>query len=183
MRKKMRCLPITAPALLVLVSVTMSVALAESPHYKPKGGPNCADNGLTMTCTGTIAGLSNFDVTATLDFPSPGPVNTATGTTNCTNPGGSSKVPGQNPALPLNVSVTVFLGKPKNGTLSFTVTTCDPNLSSCGGPPSPAAAGCPNSSWTAEFTDVVFPPSSGTLTIKQTPDGVNFNTVLSTIVP
>src|SRR5436190_11454709 len=116
----MKRLSLTLLALLVMASITMSVALAESPHYKPKGGPSCVDNGLTLTCTGTIAGLSNFDVTATLEFPNPGPSGTATGATNCTNPGGSSKVPGQNPALPINVSVSLNLGRPDNGNLSFT---------------------------------------------------------------
>ena len=124
------------------------------------------DNGSTATATGTIAGLGNGNVLATLSFPN------ATGTTTCTNPGGT-EAPGQNPAVPVSVSGTASIGNPKNGTLSFTVSTLPP------GDPTPQAAGCPNGKWTAEFNNITF--GCGTLTIQQDQGGT-YVTVLTTNV-
>src|SRR5437867_3039217 len=38
-----------------IVAAFSLAVLAASPHYKR--GPTCVDNGLTVTCTGTVAGL------------------------------------------------------------------------------------------------------------------------------
>ena len=145
----MRRISITL-ALLVMASITTGVALAQSPHYKK--GPSCVDNGLTATCTGTVAGLGNATVTIDLEFPN------ATGTTICSNPGGQ-QVPGQNPATPAPVSGSASVSNIKNGTLSFTVTTNPPTN------PTPQAAGCPNGNWSATFSNITF--GSGTLTLFQ----------------
>jgi hypothetical protein len=134
----------------LIVSVTTALVLAASPHYKK--GPSVADNGLTATATGSIAGLGNGNVIINLSFPN------ATGTTTCTNPGGNF-VPGQNPAVPAPVSGSVFVDDIKNGTLTFTVTTAAP------GNPTPQAAGCPNGQWTATFDNITF--GTGTLTVQQ----------------
>ena len=147
----MRRTTIAFLTLMALISIsTIGVVLADSPHYKK--GPSVVDNGLTATATGTLAGLGNGNVLATLSFPN------ARGTTICTNQGGNS-APGQNPALPVSVSGTASIGNPKNGTLSFTVTTAVPPN------PTPQAAGCPNGNWTASFDNITF--GSGTLTIQQ----------------
>ena len=160
----MRRTPITLLVLLAVASLTIVAVCAANPHYKK--GPAVVDNGSTATATGTIAGLGNGNVLATLSFPN------ATGTTTCTNPGGS-EAPGQNPATPAPVSGTASIGNPKNGTLSFTVSTLPP------ADPTPQAAGCPNGKWTAEFNNITF--GCGTLTIQQDQGGT-YVTVLTTAV-
>ena len=160
----MRRTTITLLALLAVSSITMAAVWAASPHYKK--GPNVVDNGSTASATGTIAGLGNGNVLATLSFPN------ATGTTTCTNPGGA-EAPGQNPATPAPVSGTASIGNPKNGTLSFTVTTLPP------ADPTPQAAGCPNGKWSAEFNNITF--GCGTLTIQQDQGGT-YVTVLTSSV-
>lgn len=37
-----------------LIAAFPLAVLAASPHYK--NGPNCVDNGLTITCTGSVTG-------------------------------------------------------------------------------------------------------------------------------
>ncbi len=160
----MRRTTITLLTLLALASITVVVVWAANAHYK--NGPTVVDNGLTATATGTIAGLGNGNVLATLSFPN------ATGTTTCTNPGGT-QAPGQNPAVPAPVTGTKSIGNPKNGTLSFTVTTDPPD------DPTPQAAGCPNNKWSAEFNNITF--GCGTLTIQQN-QGSGYVTVLTTQV-
>lgn len=146
--------------LLAVISVTVGVAWAASPHYKR--GPNCVDNGSTATCTGAIAGLGNGDVVVDLAFPN------ATGTTTCSNPQGHQS-PGQNPGVPADVSGSALITKVKNGTVSFTVTTDAPTN------PTWDAAGCPNSQWTASFNNITF--NTGTLTVNQGGGPVLINTV------
>ena len=155
-------------ALLAVASLFTFVVSADSPHYKK--GPSVVDNGSTATATGSVAGLGNGDVIATLSFPD------ATGTTVCTTPSGGNDAPGQNPAVPAATSGSQFIDNPKNGNLTFTVTT-DP-------PPNPtaAAAGCPNKNWIARFDNITF--GCGTLTIQQeTFQGSgNYEVVLQTTV-
>jgi hypothetical protein len=146
----MRRIITTLFTLFAVISLSNSIVLADNPHYKK--GPTVVDNGFTATATGTIAGLGNGNVIATLSFPN------ATGTTTCTNPGGA-QAPGQNPAVPAPTTGSQLISKVKNGTVSFTVTTDPPSN------PSAAAAGCPNGNWTAAFNNITF--GSGTLTISQ----------------
>ena len=134
----------------LLLVVSSGVAWADNPHYRK--GPSCVDNGLTATCTGTITGLGNGDVIVTADFPD------ATGSTTCTNKGGN-QAPGQNPAADAATSGTQFINNPKNGTVSFTVSTdVPPN-------PTSAEAGCPSGQWTAAFSNITF--GCGTVTVQQ----------------
>ncbi len=135
----------------VLLLVASSAAVwAANAHYKK--GPSCIDGGLTATCAGSITGLGNGNVIITVSFPN------ATGTTTCTNPGGN-QAPGQNPATPAEVTGSGFFPNPKNGNLSFSVTTETPPN------PTPQAAGCPNGQWTAAFNDISF--GAGTITVQQ----------------
>lgn len=147
---KMRRITISLVTLVTLISTAMVAVWAASPHYKK--GPSVVDNGLTATATGTLAGLGNGNVIVTLSFPN------ATGTTTCTNKGGT-QAPGQNPAAPAAVSGSQLITDVKNGTLSFVVTTLPPAN------PTPEAAGCPNGNWTAAFDNITF--GAGTITVQQ----------------
>ena len=146
----MRRITISLLTLVALASTAMVTVWASSPHYKK--GPTVADNGLTATATGTLAGLGNGNVIVTLSFPD------ATGTTICSNKGGAD-APGQNPAAPAPVSGSALITQVKNGTVSFVVTTNPPAN------PSSAAAGCPNGNWTAAFDNLTF--GSGSITVQQ----------------
>jgi hypothetical protein len=164
----MRRTTITLFIVLAVASISTLVVWADNPSYRR--GPDVVDNGFTATATGRLSGLGNGDVIVTLSFPD------ATGTTTCTNQGGA-QAPGQNPAVPAATSGSVFVDNPKNGTLSFTVTTSPPPN------PSATAAGCPNGkTWTAAFDNITF--GTGTLTIQQETfqgSGV-FEVVLNTTV-
>ena len=146
----MKRITITLLTLLAVASISTLVVLADNPHYRR--GPSVVDNGFTATATGSLTGLGNGDVIVTLSFPD------ATGTTLCSNKGGN-QAPGQNPATPAATSGSAFIDDPKNGNLSFTVTTAPPPN------PTPQAAGCPNGNWTAAFDNITF--GNGTLTIQQ----------------
>lgn len=137
--------------LATLIAVLSLSVFAASVHYKK--GPTCSVVGLTVTCFGSLSGVGNGAVTATLDFPQ------ATATTICTSPGGNES-PGQNPAFPVNASGSVTLPPAdKNGNLQFSVTTNSPTQ------PTAEQAQCPNNNWTARIDTINF--GRGTLTFVQ----------------
>jgi hypothetical protein len=124
----------------LFVAVTAAAVFAANPHFKG-GQPTCTADGLTITCTGQLAGLGNEDVQITTS-------GSATFETTCRNRGGS-EAPGQNPAVAQFADSTIIpADEVDNGTLSFTVTT---TITA----PTPTAqeAGCPNGNWTAVVGD------------------------------
>jgi hypothetical protein len=127
-----------------------AVAATSGYHFTSNGYPLCTDIGSQVQCTASIAGLGNGDVLGTVSAQG-----TEVGVT-CTSPGGN-QAPGQNPAIPTSASGTKDFGNPKNGRLDLTVTTDAPTIT-------PAQAGCPNSNWTAAYSDVVFTNYTFTIT-------------------
>ncbi len=111
----------TMLTLLLLLSISTTIVFAGNVHFLKKGPPTFSKTptALQLTADGTVYGLGNGDVLVTLD---------ATGTANtlCTNPGGSSKVPGQNPNFSASGSASVPAANVINGHASFSVTTNPP---------------------------------------------------------
>ena len=140
-RKRISALLLTVLLIFVL---PVSVVFAASVHFK-HGSPVFTANksALTLTASGTLAGLGNGDIVVAVD---------ANGTANllCTNPGGSSKVPGQNPNFSASGAGIVPASQQKNGNASFSVTTSPPPS------PVPGAPDCPNSGWTETITSITW---------------------------
>lgn len=96
-----------APHFAILALLLATVAIAANVHFI--SGPIFSSSGGALKACGTIAGLGNEDVTVLL---------TATANTQCVNKGGNPP-PGQR----TTVSGKVSNLEPKNGSLSFCVTT------------------------------------------------------------
>jgi hypothetical protein len=156
---------------LLLACFAATIASAQSPHYKPKGGPTCSISGTTfqvVTCTGTVSGLGNFDVLVTLSGV------TGTGGTECVSPGGNT-APGQNPGnLATSGAVLIPANQIKNGSLTFSVSTTIPTVTA-------AEAGCPNDNWTANLTSFTISSTSGTLVVNQIINGVTTPEITTTV--
>ena len=160
-------------SILSLLVLSVGVALSENPHYKKP--PSCSENGLTATCTGSLAGLGpgNDDVLVRLSA-------SGTGTPFCRNPGNGNVIPGKN-TVPVNVSGSLFVPASdiKNGNLFFMVPTQPPT------DPSPQDAGCPNSSWIASWTDGEIAPldfRDGTLRVYEIDSILGVTLIISTSV-
>ncbi len=137
-----------------LVLLLGTAAYASNVHLKPPGSePSFLDGGLTLKASAVLAGLGNGDIVINMTAH-------ASATATCTNPAGSTKPAGQNPA-PVTVSGTQAIpaSSIKNGTVSFSVTTTAPATPIAGSP------GCPNSSWTEDITDLSF--TDATITVHQ----------------
>jgi len=139
-------------ALSASMALIGGLAYAANPHIK--SGPFFVDNGITLTETGSLAGLGNADVIINMTA-------TANPIATCTNPAGQTQPPGRNPASvavaanPLSIPASEI----KNGNVSFTLMTNPPVTPIAGAPE------CPNSQWTEAITDLQF--TSATLTVQQ----------------
>jgi hypothetical protein len=145
----MRKLGIIAVLSLLVVALAAVPAIAANPHFV--GTPTCTDNGRTITCEGSVAGLGNQDVRVVVR---------AVGTAEvvCKNPAGR-RAPGQDTSV--TATGSQIIENPKNGRINFDVTTLAPQ------DPDPAEV-CPNRKWTANITDVNF--TSVTISIFQPPN-------------
>jgi hypothetical protein len=126
-----------------IFAVSVSTAVAASPHFKKGGSPTCVISGTstskTVVCTGTLAGLGgdNLRITTTIS---------GFALYQCQN-GGGNTAPGQNRVLqgPSTVPTDIDSSAIKNGNLTFTT---NPNTLSAATTVSGAVAGCPNPNWT-----------------------------------
>jgi hypothetical protein len=145
----MRKFGIIAVLSLLVVALAAVPAIAANPHFV--GTPECTDNGQTITCTGSAAGLGGQDVRVVVR---------AEGTADvvCISPGGN-RAPGQDTSVSAAGSQTIE--DPKNGRINFRVTTAAPQ------DPNPAQV-CPNRRWDANITNVNF--TSVTISIFQPPN-------------
>jgi len=129
----------------IVLSITAGVVFAASIHFKNSQPVTSTNNGsaLTATVCGALTGLGYGDVTITVTA-------TAKPTTLCSNKG-SNPAPGQNPADATVSGTQAFpANQIKNGNLSFCVTTQPPAQ------PTWDQAGCANSNWTGQITDMNF---------------------------
>lgn len=140
---------------LAIFGLTATPAFAQSGHFV--GTPTCTDQGVTVECSGKVAGLggTTFEITVEAD---------GVATVECTNPGGNV-APGQDTDVTVSGS-SGPLETPRNGQFRFSLESDDPN-------PLPATPTCPNNQWTPEITDVTF----GDATITLFEDGAISDTI------
>jgi hypothetical protein len=128
-------------------------AAAQSGHFVQT--QTCQDTGLTVTCTGKVAGLggTTFEITVVAE---------GTASVECTNPAGNV-APGQT-FTTTTTGGSGPLATPRSGQFRYSLSTVAPTA---------PADSCPNPQWTAEVTDVSFT----TATITLTEDGAVSDTV------
>ena len=151
---------ITALAAFVGLAFGAAPAYAQSGHFieSGAGAPECHDTGLTVECTGKVAGLGGTTFEITIEA-------TGIASVECTNPGGNV-APGQDTAVTV-AGTTDPLPTPRNGQFRFTVETDDPE-------PLPPTPTCPNDQWVPNIVDVAF--TTATLTLFE--DGVQSDQVI-----
>jgi hypothetical protein len=167
-----RKLLVLLAAIGVAGALTVSTALAVSPHFKKGGAPTCTvsaiSGGSETICSATLAGLGNFDVQADLSV-------SGFALYQCQNGGGNTAA-GQNKVLegPATSSTTFPASEIKNGNLAITTNPAD--LTAAATVPG-ATAGCPNPNWTG--VNPVVTTTSITLVISQPPGNVIFTCTAS----
>jgi hypothetical protein len=157
----MRRIAIAVAALAAFVGLAFAAApaYAQAGHFieSGAGAPQCTDTGVTVECTGKVAGLGG--TTFEIRIAAAGIASVV-----CTNPAGN-RAPGQDTAV--NVAGTTGpLPTPRNGQFVFTIETDEPA-------PLPPTPTCPNEMWTATVVDVAC--TTATLTLLE--DGVVSDTV------
>ncbi|MEV0284984.1 hypothetical protein AB0H36_12815 [Kribbella sp. NPDC050820] len=142
-------------AVLAIFGLTATPAFAQSGHFV--GTPTCTDTGLTVECSGKVAGLGGTTFEITVDA-------TGIATVECTNPGGNV-APGQDTAVDVSGS-SGPLATPRNGQFRFSLESESPD-------PLPPTPTCPNDQWTPTIIDVTF--GDATLTLLE--DGAVSDTI------
>jgi hypothetical protein len=124
------------------------VAVAQSGHFVQT--QTCTDTGLTVTCTGKVAGLggTTFEIVVIAD---------GVASVECANPAGNV-APGQSFDFEAE-GTTGAQPTPRNGQFRYSVSTAAPTA---------PAGSCPNPQWTATVIDVTFTNA----TIQLLEDGV-----------
>jgi hypothetical protein len=146
----------------VIAALSVQVATSASVHFK-RPLPTFSKDASTFSLTASginLSGLGNGDIRIII-------TGTGTATALCENPGGQSRVPGQNPVA-VNVSGQVDVPAtsfPNGNVTGLSVSTEDVPT------PTTEQAGCPNDSWSVVGMTVTY--SSATLTILQDDDGQN----------
>src|SRR5215217_3155223 len=132
---------------IALTALTMalgfpSAAFAQSGHFVTGGAnaPSCTDTGLTVECTGKVAGLGGTTFEITIEA-------AGIATVECHNPAGNV-APGQDTEVDA-AGTTGPQPTPRNGQVVFTIETESPA-------PLPPTPTCPNEMWTPVITDVAF---------------------------
>lgn len=125
--------------LVVALGLTLGfggVAVAQSGHFVQT--QNCRDTGLTVTCSGKVAGLggTTFEIQIIAD---------GVASVECANPAGNV-APGQDFEFTAE-GTTGTQTTPRNGQFRYTVSTRAPSA---------PADSCPNPQWTATVVDVSF---------------------------
>jgi hypothetical protein len=147
----MRRIAIVVAALATFVGLAFAAApaYAQAGHFieSGAGAPRCTDTGLTVECTGKVAGLGG--TTFTINIAAAG-----IASVECTNPGGNV-APGQDTAVDV-AGTTGPQPTPRNGQARFTIETDDPA-------PLPPTPTCPNNQWVPNIVDVTF--TTATLTL------------------
>jgi hypothetical protein len=153
----MRKLGIIAVLSLMALALAAVPAFAANAHFK-QGSPQFSQTTpTTLTASGSLVGLGNYNTFVQLDASGVPDVT-------CTSPGGN-KAPGQNPGS-VNVSGGQFIpttSLDKNGNVAFSVTT-NPPAAITG-----KQGGCPNNNWTATINSIDF--SSATISVYQDING------------
>jgi hypothetical protein len=126
----------TAAVGLALAVASSGTALAQSGHFV--GSQTCTETGLSVTCSGKVAGLGSktFEIVVVAD---------GAASVECRNPAGQV-APGQSFEFEAE-GTTGKLRTPRNGQYRYTLST---------DVPTPPAGSCPNRKWTASVVDVTF---------------------------
>lgn len=139
----MRRITALVVAVVGLLALSATAAIAASPHFKHGGTPTCTvsgsgTNSTSTTCTGSLTGLGGGDVTIAVTV-------SGSAVYQCQNHGGNI-APGQNRVLvgPSTTPTTIDGSAIKNGNLTFTT---DPAVLSAPTEVSGAEAGCPGANW------------------------------------
>ena len=127
---------------MVAALVFPGVASAQSGHFVTGGNnaPTCTDEGTTVSCDGSVAGLGGTTFEITIEAQ-------GTASVECTNPGGNV-APGQDTAVTV-AGTTDPQPTPRNGRVNFMIESDDPE-------PLPPTPTCPNDQWTPNIVDVTF---------------------------
>jgi hypothetical protein len=160
------------PLVPLMIAVMATAAMAASPHFKKGGTPVCTfsgTNSITVTCTGTLAGLGGDDLNINVSV-------LGSAVYQCQN-GGGNTAPGQNKVLigPATSSTPIDSSAIKNGNLTFNT---NPATLTAPTTVSGADAGCPNANWTG--VNPVVTVTSITLDIFQPPTVQIFHCVSGT---